>query len=270
MPVVLAGLALVGLDVAPAAAQRLAGDPRAAAPPRPATLQEVVDGFVPTFIPVGAVEHQTVPDEGELRIVRPLVAGACYAAIGLSTAIADLDAWVRIDGVLVAQDVQFDAWPVSRFCALRDGEVELAFSAYASGGPAEFGLFVDPSTLEEVAGDAGELENRLRSAVSRTAPGWVWSDAPWLRGFAGPETAEFSVDIVQGSCAAVVAVATAGIEDLDLVARDPDGLVVASDLALDARPAIVHCSAQPTTLVVEVAVSRGRGVAMAQILYAPL
>jgi hypothetical protein len=261
-----AGLLLLTLGAVPAAAQRLANDPRSVPPPPPATVTEAARAFAPGTVPVGAEIVLDVPDRGEAATVFGVVGGACYSAVAVGPAGVDLDAWIRRDGELVAQDVLFDEPAAARWCADRSGPVEVAISAFGEGGHATLGLFVDAATLEEVRGAGDELANRLETALGRVAPGWANARivASWR--FPAPGERVVAVDVAARECVAVLAVGDANVEDLDLRLETVAGELLARDQQLDARPAVLYCAEAPVALRVAARLARGAGrVAVAAV-----
>lgn len=257
------------LLAAPAQSQRLSTDPRITPPPTPGSVAEVAGGFLPGWVAVTEPVDLAIADEGEAAARFSVIAGGCYAAVGYTAAVLDLDVWVRDEGVLIAQDVRPNPYPVARWCSSRSTMLEVALSAYTSGGQAQLGLYAEAETIERVRGSGTEMQNRLAASLGRSAPAWVATSAPIEITIAQPGTRAFPLEVVGQQCYGVAAVGDAGIEDLDLVIRDAAEQIVVSDLALDATPLVVFCVQAAQSLRVELTVARGDGVVAAQILRPP-
>lgn len=253
----------------PAQAQRLSNDPRVAPPPTPVSIFEVAAGFAPAYVAVGAPVDVSLPDEGEVAARFDVIAGGCYAAVGFTNAVADLDVWVRDAGTLIAQDVRPNAFPVARWCSSRTTTLDIALSAYTSGGAAQLALYADAETIERSRGSDTLLANRLAASIGRSAPGWSPIGPPTEIEVPQSGTRGFPLDVGESQCLGILAVGAVGVEDLDLVVRDADDAVIVSDLALDATPLVVFCVEAAQTLRIELTVSRGAGVVATQILRPP-
>lgn len=235
---VLAGLVL--LPAVGIAQSRLRDDPRFAPQERPASLEATALGLAPDLEPAGSGGTFALVHDGRVRTSVRVTRGRCYAAIGWSPTIDDLDLWVWDEHELVGQDVASDAWPAARWCARRTADVELEWVAFEGSGPVEWTLLTTPEDAFAL-GPRDELSNRLDAAMARTAPRFVPFAGQYRGFFRGPGVLRPAVRVVPGCCHAIVATGDAFVEDVDLRVVDARGRELTADRSPGRTPAVMHC-----------------------------
>lgn len=260
---------VLGMGASESSAQQIGSDERFRPPAQPASLDEFVRRFAPLHVAVAPVISRNMTRLDVLRLEYDVQSGVCYQAMAIGPQLVDVDLRVFAQGELIAQDVQFDDYPAAQFCAARSGFVDVAVDAFEGSGMLEVGLFAEPRSLDAASGDRDELANRIDHAIARSAPGWTPIGTQLRTRFEGPGIERLPVSLAHAGCFAMIGVAEAALDDIDLVLRDPQGTELALDVALDATPALVYCPPSAAELVLEVASAEGRGSVAIQILELP-
>lgn len=256
----------IGGSIAPVRAQdRLLQDPRWQPPLAPRSLSDVADRWVPGWTRVLGPYSVSVTVGATVREPIVLQGGVCYALIAWSDATADVDVHVYQRRTLVAQDVQPDAWPVARWCALRTGPLQVDLDVYGQDGEVQWGVWADAADLHAALGPFDEVTNRLERLVGQVAPRWTAVGNQRRLSYSSPAIQSVPVQPSAESCDLFVAVGTVGVHDVDLRLIDADGAAIDTDVAPD-RGAVVQVCGQGEPLTLLVAVPAGLGTVGVQHL----
>lgn len=244
---------------------RLDGEPRAEHPPPPESLEETIRRFLPVHEPLYDVASFELDYDADTYLDTTMQTGACYAAAAYSDGITDLDLWVYADGEVIAQDVQPDHYPVVEWCAPRDADVQVRAHAFEGEGSVQMQILAEPASYSAAAGEQDELSNRLTLLLSHVGPRYRPMQDQWRERFSDGMFDEFAFDVGARRCYLVVAVGDSFVDDVDLMLVDSDGETLASDFAVDATPAVLHCTRVSGELTARVIVVRGQGTVAAQV-----
>ncbi len=254
------------LSVAPPVGAQLDQDPRAERPEPPQTLDTLAQRFLSGYESLSPPGSATLGVGETHVVVQQTLAGMCYAVAAVTTDDVDIDIRIRTNGVLIAQDVRLDTYPVVQWCAASDSNAEIEFLSFGGASTIDYAVYGDDDTRNAAVGPLDELSNRVNAAVARSAPRWETVGPQWRNTFTRPEVRPMSVTTEPGFCYAIVAVGQASVEDIDLLLLDEDNFERARDFALDATPLVAYCPPAGETLTVHVALRAGRGVVAAQLL----
>lgn len=241
-------------------------DPRFARPNSPDSLDELVSRFLPNHVPLTPQGSVQLAEGEAYTFNHTVTAGVCYAFVAIGVhGLTDLDLRLRRGGVVVAQDVQLDGYPVVEWCPSLSGTIRVGIRAFHGGGSADFQVLVDPNSYYSARGQLDELSNRLEAATARSAPRWTPQGPQWRSAFPRPGVRELTIAAEPGQCYAVVAIGQASVFDVDLRMR-ADGEVVDEDIGGAEVAGVSMCASVSQTLTVDVALVRGQGVVAAQPL----
>lgn len=262
-------VATSGLLAAAAAVAQLDDDPRSARPAPPTTVAEAAARFLTRYVPFGTSGSVELA-QGETRTFSQGVeAGVCYAVVAVADDDVDIDARVRRDGLVVAQDVSLDSYPIVEWCPSTAGTETVTIRAFGGAARVEYAMYVDPDTRAAATGELDELSNRLAAHVAGSAPRWTPSGGQWRSTFAAPGERTMTVDVPERRCVAVAAVGQTTVTDIDLLMESSEGVELSRDFALDATPLVAYCADAAGTVTVRVGVRTGTGVVAAQVLETP-
>lgn len=243
-------------------------DPRLLAPAPPTDWSGFVERFVPGALPLNPASAHTMLEDETLLVPFEVQSGVCYAVAAFGEGPTDVDVEVySLEGVRLAQDVWPDWYPVARWCAERSGTVEVRIRAFTGSGQVRWAPFVMPASLD-AAGSFDEISNRLLSARSRGAPAAEAVGEQWRATLPVPGWVDFVMDVQAGECAAVVAVGSSTVLDLDLSLLHGE-TELAGDYHSPQGPMVVSCAVADAQWTVRVFVLHGRGTVGAQRLRLP-
>lgn len=261
---VLAGQ-LVGAAAPAGAQERLFEDPRWQPPLAPRSLQEVAQRWLPGWRRTQGPYSVAVSVGTTVREPIVVQGGVCYALVAWSGDGTDVDVHVYDRRTLVAQDVQPDAWPVARWCALRTGPLQVDLDVYGQDGEVAWGVWADAADLHAASGPFDEVTNRLERLVGLVAPRWTTVGNQRRLSYSGPAIQSVSVQPSADACDLFVAVGTVGVHDVDLRLIDAQGTALDTDVSPD-RGAVVQICGHSTPLTLLVAVPAGLGTVGVQHL----
>jgi len=244
---------------------RLDEEPRSERPPPPESLEETIRRFLPIHEPLDEIATFELDYDAETYLDTTMQTGACYAAAAYSDGITDLDLWVYADDEVIAQDVRPDHYPVVEWCAPRDADVRVRAHAFDGEGTVRMQILAEPASYSAAAGDQDELSNRLTLLLSQVGPRYRPMQDQWRQRFSDGMFDEFTFEVGARRCYLVIAVGDSFVGDVDLMLLDSDGETIASDFAIDATPAIMHCTEAAGELIARVIVVRGYGTVAAQV-----
>lgn len=261
----MACLLVVLAPFAMAQTERLNEDPRAVPPAPPESLEETIARFVPIHEPLGEIAGFELDFDADTYLDTTMRTGACYAAVAYSDTITDLDLWVYADGEVIAQDVTPDNYPVVQWCAPRDADVEVRAHAFEGEGSVRMQILAEPASYAAAAGELDELSNRLTLLLSQVGPRYRPMQDQWRQRFSDGMYDEFAFEVGARRCYLVIAVGDSFVDDVDLMLLDSAGDLIASDFAIDATPAVMHCTEVAGELIARVIVVRGQGTVAARV-----
>ena len=238
-------------------------------PSPPTDLATLARRFLPAYEPLHPYEHVDLLEARAHEFSQPVEAGVCYGFAAAGSGLEDLDIRVSVAGVVVAQDVRLDTYPVVQWCAAASTEVRVEILAFRGDGVAEYGVFVDPGSRAAATGELDELSNRLSAATASAAPRWAPAGSQWRSAFTRPETQSVTIEVSPGRCYAVVAVAQPSVRDVDMLLLDGSGYERSRDFNLDGPSVVTYCPAVAQALEIRIAVTSGAGVVAAQVLEHP-
>lgn len=254
----------------PGQPERLRSDPRGAVPAPPASVEDLAQRFFPQWRSEGSVRELEVSADADERLTIATVPGYCYAALALGQSEdSDIDLQVWEAGTLRDEDLARDHYPRVQWCAERE-EAELRVESYLSETQqARLLLLVDPRSTVALGEGANPMERRMSWAAQLVAPrAAAWSADRTLH-FERPGivAADWVPEQHEQGCLGVVAVASPGIEEFDLLVEGPT--VSIADYRRGPIAAIVTCEASLFAAPLEIAVHRGTGEVRYRVFLLP-
>lgn len=193
-----------------------------------------------------------------------LSSGCTTLLVAGGAGVGDIDLYLYgADGSTLDRDVGLDL--VSRViaCVTDQTAVRLEVKMFSGAGGYVLGRAISPLAIDGIV--AARLD--LGGAPYR-ARGFVTSRPAREVTLAEGERQIIDLEQAAGECAAFVAAGDTGLLDVDLVVRDADGRVLASDTGTRAWAAVSVCTSAHTSLRVEVRAYRGSGTTAVELLTA--
>lgn len=247
------------LEESEARAEALATDPQFAAPDDPLVAQ--FERVVRLFVDTDATEvipprRTTLERRGEHDLLLSLEADRCYAFVAYAHGEridVDLDLYDP-SAQLVAFDRAPDPFPViPAWCAPESGTYHLQLVASQGSGDALVGAYALPAGLSDAA-------RRIESARATHAEAARALGPVLHASLAERETLSIPIATLPGRCYAVAAVASPGVQDLDLVVVDDHARLQTQDVGTDAAPVIRRvCAERGAPLRLELRTYAGAG-----------
>jgi hypothetical protein len=262
-----------GLPPAPGGSADLVDEPRKALGQVDQYLRS--QGYTPTG---PAIRNSNMPEGGVVAYAIDARRGACYAAIAVAQAEADLNMVVLDpEGRTVSYNVDPDRHPWATLCPHRNGRYvvrlqmasgsgEYYYAAYqgsAQSQPNLAGFFGKPQETRDEAPPMGQdVEARLATLDEQlSSDEFVRSSE--ARGVLLSQTGErdrsFGLNLEQGTCYAFASLAGQGIRDTDVFITDGGGQVLAADDAQERDGLVRYCADSTGAYKVRARVYEGEG-----------
>jgi hypothetical protein len=211
----------------------------------------------------GDVFRGRLVEEEVAALSRALVGGRCYTLLAVGGAgLVELQVSASAGAQRLGDDVL--AGPtaaVPEFCPATDAPVTVRVTARRGGGEFAFAVYGRAATgaltpIQMV--DTQALTRRLAERAAQAATGMDPLQSPTFGSLGEGRSANLSFAVEAGRCYRVVAVAEAGITNLDLTLL-VDGAQVGEDVEPDAVPVVGTCAAAAGTARLDVWAVAGTG-----------
>jgi hypothetical protein len=250
------------------------GPPPAEAPPAEAAASDPVAALTALTSALETRGYEApvlfVPDgyigPGEVRTHAVALGPGCTVVVGAAArAETDLDLYLLdASGAPLDRDTGVSPTARVRTCPTEAGEARVSVKAYGRRGSYALATLRAPTVITDVS--SLRLEEATSSFLER---GYTVRQRS-VRAMDAESPRTDALYVPAGTCVAVAAVGDAGVEDVDVFLRAPEGRLVASASGPEPFATVSRCAEAGEQLRVEVVVYRGSGdVTVAQLEGAP-